>query len=248
MRLMSAAVPSTKPPARRWLTFSLRTLLVAMTAVCLVSGLWMNRLIRQRTAVRHFYQLTADRPESEVGQLITMGYRYNGKDEYYKPLANKWLHPLIGEEAFGEVTSVQLTDTEATDNDLRYLADVPTVERVWLRNTQVTDKGLVHLHACPKLRFLLLDDIPITDDGLSRLLVLQDLDSISLSGTKITDAGLEHLAKLPKLKQLYLRNTAITDAGYQRLQAALPGCEIQADVPTYQQNFPQLYRSDTPAN
>ena len=84
----------------------------------------------------------------------------------------KWLHPLrdmISEEAFGEVTGVQLLNTSATDSDLRYLADVPTVERVWPSDTKVTKKGLPYLHACPKLKFLALNNPPITDDCLTRL-------------------------------------------------------------------------------
>ena len=53
-----------------------------------------------------------------------MGYRRRGKDEYYKPIISNWLGPvanMIGEEAFGEVTGVQLTNTPATDDDLRFL-------------------------------------------------------------------------------------------------------------------------------
>jgi hypothetical protein len=235
---MSAAHPAAvaaKAPARRWslFRFSLRTLLIAMTVACVVCGLWMNRLIRQRTAVRRFYELTANRKSPGSDNLTTMGYRYQGKDAYYKPLADKWLHPWIGEEAFGEVTGVQLLDTPATDDDLRHLAAVPTVERLWLSNTQVTDAGLRHLRVCPKLRMLTLDGLPITDDGLAQLLVLTELEDVSLNRTKITDAGLEHLAKLPKLKHLWLRGAPITDAGYRRLEAALPDCEIQADVPAY---------------
>src|SRR5262245_35950932 len=136
MRLMSAAEPTTKPRSRRWLTFSLRTLLIAMTVCCLITGWWINGLIRQRTAVRRFYELTANRADKD---LVTMGYRFEGKDQYYKPLAYKWLHPLIGEEAFGEVTGIQLMDTPVTDDDLRYLADLPTIERVALNNTKVTE-------------------------------------------------------------------------------------------------------------
>jgi hypothetical protein len=173
-----------------------------------------------------------------------MTYRYQGKNEYYKPIVPKWLHPLrdaIGEEAFGEVTGVQLMDTAVTDDDLRHLAAVPTIEYVNLARTRVTDAGLVHLRVCPRLNHLNLDGMAITDAGLAELTRYQDLESLSLSGTKITDAGLEHLAKLPKLKELWLRGTAITDAGYKKLQAALPECEIQADVPSYHQKYQQLY-------
>lgn len=238
---MSGDEPQIKPRPRQrsWFSFSLRTLLIAMTICCVVLGQWVGQLIRQRTAVRHFYELTANRTASHLGAgPVTMVYRYKGEGRS-KPMVHKWLYPLFGEEAFGEVITVQLLDTLATDEDLRYLADVPTVEWVHLSNTKVTDKGLLYLLACPKLRNLTLDGLPITDDGLAQLIVLKELEEISLSRTQITDAGLEHLAKLPNLKNIWLRGTAITDGGYQRLKAALPRCEIQADVPSYNQQLQQ---------
>ena len=244
----SPAPDKPAPPKRRWfrLQFSLRALLLLMTLVCIVCGAWLNRAIRQRTAVRRFYELTAARDDSYPSgeSAVTMTYRYRGKNEYYKPIVPKWQHPLrdaLGEEAFGEVTGVQLMRTAVTDDDLRLLAAVPTIEYVNLNSTQVTDAGLVHLRACPKLNMLQCDATPITDAGIAELTRHQNLASLSLSGTKITDAGLEHLAKLPKLKELWLRNTAITDAGYKKLQAALPNCEIQADVPSYMQKHQQSF-------
>lgn len=224
--------------------FSLRTLFIVLTVGCLLGGYWMNRAIRQRTAVRRFYELTATRASDHGDHATTMGYRYQGRDEYYKPIIPKWLHPLrdmIGEEAFGEVTGVQLLDTPATNDDLRCLADVPTVERVLLNRTKVTDDGIKFLLVCPRLRELQLDGLPITDQGVGQLVNLADLNTLSLSGTKITDEGLVHLEKLTKLKQLWLRSTAITDAGYRKLQAALPQCEIQADVPAYTEKHRVLH-------
>lgn len=214
--------------------------MIVMTAACIVCGFWLNKAIRQRAAVRRFYELTASRQSD----LTTMGYRHRGKDQYYKPILPNWLRPLravMGEEAFGEVTGVQLTSTLVTNDDLRFVKDVPSVERLWLGNTQVTDEGLRHLRDCPKLRFLVLDGLPITDQGLAELSHLQELESMSLNSTQITDAGLLHLEKFSKLKELWLRNTAITDEGYQRLQAALPECHIQADVPTYFQGQHMYY-------
>ena len=231
---------------RRWLVprYSLRTLLVLMTLACIVCGVWLNRAIRQRTAVRRFYELMSQRVVSDGDNPVTMTYRYQGKNEYYKPIVPEWLHPLrdaIDEEAFGEVTGVQLMDTPVADDDLRHLAAVPTIEYINLRNTKITDAGLVHLRVCPRLNMLQFDGAPITDAGVAELTRYQELTSLSLSGTKITDAGLEHLARLPKLKELWLRNTAITDAGYKKLQAALPNCEIQADVPSYMQKQQHLF-------
>ena len=230
-----ASLPTSVPADRRWRLprFSLRTLFVVLTALCLLCGWWFNKALRQRAAVQRFYFLTADRQDRD---LTTMGYRYRGQDEYYKPIIPKWLHPLrdlIGEEAFGEVTGVQLLDTAASNDDLLYLADVPLCERIWLSETRVTDEGILHLRACPKLRFLALNNTQITDHGLQTIAEFKTLESLSLDNTQVTDAGLVHLQSLPNLKELWLRGTGITDAGYRQLQAALPRCEIQASVPTY---------------
>lgn len=217
---------------------------VVLTVACLFAGYRMNRVLRKRTAVLRFYELTAHRPLDHGDHLTTMGYRHDGKDQYYKPIIPEWLHPLrdvLGEEAFGEVTGVQLQSTQATNDDLRHLAHVPTIERVNLSGTHVTDEGLVHLRACPKLRSLILDKLPITDQGLAEVATHEGLEILSLSGTKATDAGLPQLEKLTRLKQLWLRSTAITNEGYLRLQAALSECEIQADVPAYYQKVQQLY-------
>jgi hypothetical protein len=231
-------------PKRRWFQFSLRTLLVLVTLGCLAGGWWINRAFQQRAAVRRFYELTANRPSQQGDSLTTMGYRYQGRDQYYKPIVPKslhWLRDMIGEECFGEVTGVQLTDTPATNNDLKHLAVLPTVERILLSGTKVDDDGIPLLKVCPKLKYLALNDTAITDQGLSHVTAFQDLEMLSLSGTKITDAGLAHLARLPRLKQLWLRNTAITDAGYQKLQSALPDCEIQSDVPSYQRRVLEFW-------
>jgi Leucine-rich repeat (LRR) protein len=222
---------------RRWLVprYSLRTLLLMMTAACLFSGYWLNSAIHQRNAVRRFYELTAQRPASLQGDHVTtMGYRYQGRDDYYEPIIPWWAQPLkmvLGEEAFGEITGVQLLGSPATDEDLRFLASMPELERINLSGTKITDAGLIHLQNCPRLTFVSLEDTAVTDQGLAQLLALQELEGLSLSGTKITDAGLDELAKLPNLSELWLRKTEITNQGYRKLQAALPQCEIQGDPP-----------------
>jgi hypothetical protein len=247
------AAPAEKPAAtpRRWFTlrFSLRTFLIVITIVCLASGLVLNRAIRQRIAVRRFNALAAERPPMRGEHLPMMLYAHNGQ-VHSRPILPEWQRPLarlLGEEAFGEVVGVQILNTPATDDDLRYLADLPSVHSVWLSRTKVTDQGLAHLAACPKLTFLTLDETAITDAGAAHLGHLTALESLSLSGTKITDTGLVHLAKLKKLKELWLRQTPITDAGYRQLQSALPNCQIQADVPAAQQRHQHLFWGRNPS-
>jgi hypothetical protein len=236
------------PKPRRWFVprYSLRTLLVVMTVVCVVSGFFLNKAFRQRDAVRRFKQLTAKQPQTRRGPML---YLHEG-DLHWEPIIpERWqlLCNWIGEEAFGQPYGVQLSSTGTTNHDLRHLRDLPSVEKIWLSSTKVTDEGLSNLHACRKLKYVALNNLPITDDGLSKLAVLTDLEEIALERTSITDAGLEHVAKLPKLKDLWLRNTAVTDDGYRKLQAALPRCNIHTDLIGNLQGGKRLRPRDFPA-
>jgi hypothetical protein len=220
-------------------------LFAVLTVLCLAGGWWCTQAFRQRAAVLRFYELTAQRVAANGhDDLVTMGYRHDGKDQYYKPILSpwqRWLASFMGEECFGEVTGVQLIDTPATDDDLRLLRHVASVERVWLSGTKVTDAGLEHLACCSQLKFLGANNTAITDAGAAIIARHRNLESLSLSDTHITDEGLAELAKLPHLKELWLHNTPITDDGYNRLQAALPDCQIQADTPSYQRKIMSLY-------
>jgi hypothetical protein len=169
---------------------------------------------------------------------MRIAYRAEGKDDHYLPEILWWQRPgaaILGDEAFGEITGVQLLDLPATDDDLRYLASLPTVERVNLTGTQVTDAGLKHLRVCPRLTFLSLEGTAITDAGVAELARHSNLAGLSLNGTQVTDEALASLAQMPSLKQLWLEETAITDRGYKRLATALPDCDISADVPSARQ-------------
>ena len=227
--------------------YSLRTLLVALTLACLACGFWMNGSLRQRAAVRYLVALNAAHRRVPVGggmwgggggpaegiDMQVLAYRAQGRDDHHRPDIPWWQRPVaavLGEEACGEVTGVQLMQLPATDGDLQYVARLPSIERINLLGTEVTDAGLVHLRSCPLLTFISLEDTAISDAGLVHLAVHQRLEGLSLSGTKITDAGLARLAKLKQLKQLWLGKTAITNDGYKQLTAALPDCDIQADV------------------
>jgi len=47
-----------------------------------------------------------------------------------------------------------------------------------------------------------------------------------LENTQVTDVGLVNLKRWSNLKNLFLANTKVTDEGVQKLQQALPNCEI----------------------
>jgi internalin A len=93
----------------------------------------------------------------------------------------------------------------------------------------VTDEGLGDIAKMNDLEGLVIQHAKlITDDGLSQLKHQKNLKSLNLWCCKsITDKGLEHLYGLTELKSLQLGGTQVTQAGINRLQKALPACEIE---------------------
>ena len=62
--------------------------------------------------------------------------------------------------------------------------------------------------------------------GLKHLAGLTCLRELSLDNTDLTDGRLEHLAGLKRLQELQLHGTEVTGVGVERLQRALPECDI----------------------
>ena len=100
------------------------------------------------------------------------------------------------------VTALELYDTRITDADLKDLAKLQKLDRLWLFGTQITDVGLKDVAK------------------------LQKLTHLDLRRTKITDEGLKEVAKWQQLERLSLEITQVTEAGVGKLQTALPNCEI----------------------
>lgn len=121
----------------------------------------------------------------------------------------EWLRAWAREDYFQTVTAVSLMNvTQVTDADLTHLEGLTGLERLWLHDTQVSDAGLEHL---------------------KELNAIQELD---LSNTRVSDVGLKHLKGMSSLKRLWLINTHVSDEGVAELRAALPNCNIEANMPT----------------
>jgi hypothetical protein len=119
-----------------------------------------------------------------------------------------WLRAWAREDYFQTVTAVSLVNvTQVTDADLTHLEGLTGLQRLWLQDTQVSDAGLEHLK------------------GLN---AIQELD---LSNTRVSNAGLNHLKGMSSLQRLWLINTQVSDEGVAELRAALPSCNIEANMP-----------------
>ncbi|MDA1014941.1 MAG: protein translocase subunit SecD [Planctomycetota bacterium] len=93
---------------------------------------------------------------------------------------------------------------QTTDEDLKNLVGrkMKKVEQIDLANTKITDEGLKYLSGLKSLQILNLSRTDITDAGLKQLTDLPRLRSLSIGDTKVTDASVGALKGLPSLQLL----------------------------------------------
>jgi Leucine-rich repeat (LRR) protein len=130
---------------------------------------------------------------------------------------------LFGEDYFVTVVAVNIAASLATDDDLRLLTLLPSVETVRLESVpRITDAGLRHLRKLPlrELRIGVNRYTPggLTDDCLVHLKGLKKLSVLDLNNNRFTDDGIGHLRNLTKLRTLILEGTEITDKGLEALR------------------------------
>ncbi len=117
----------------------------------------------------------------------------------------------------------------ATNEDMRFVTRVRSLQTLLLDGSAVTDAGLTHLPKLRTLHTLSLCDTNVTDDGLASLSGLVKLSHLGLSNTQVTDKGVRHLKPLKQLKTLLLRGTHVTPEGEALLKAVIPGVKIISD-------------------
>jgi len=148
-----------------------------------------------------------------------------------------------GFQALGQVKSLRrldLTHSNLGDKELACLASLSDLESLKLSATRITDEGLQYLQSMRNLRELDLNAVSptyetthpqITDRGLAKLKSLEQLEVLKLRQSFITDAAIDVLAALQGLVELDISVTHVTWEGFERLQRALPECEIRYENP-----------------
>jgi Leucine-rich repeat (LRR) protein len=199
------ATPTTtlarRPGRRRWLQFSLRSLL-ALTALCGAAMGWL-------AWEWQFYRRQAE---------AASGLRDAGAWVDTRPVGSAWLRKLCGEDLLQDVVGLNCSGMDLGDADLRRLALLTELETLSLNHASITDPGFECFRHLRKLRELRLRQTAITDDGLANVAQFKQLETLNLSFTDIGDAGARHLNGLTKLRSLHLDGTRITDAGVENLK------------------------------
>jgi len=205
-------------PKRRWAQFSLLTLFLVVTVLCVGLRLVVVPAEKQRRAVAAIKALG--------GRVDYVKPSEEASEAFPRPFLRRWLP----QDYFDEVRKVDFRfdqGNQVTDAGLAHLLGLSALQELNLNgSTHVTDAGMAHLQGLTRLQMLLLGGTQVTDAGLAHLHEMTELHVLDLFGIQVNDAGLAHLHGLTGLQTLFLSGTQVTDARLAQLRQALPNCKI----------------------
>ena len=85
------------------------------------------------------------------------------------PPGPAWLRNLLGDDYFGQVEIVDLSETQVADDGLERIQRLSQTRILYLGGSKVTDAGLAHLAGLTQLEELYLGGTQVTDQGAMRL-------------------------------------------------------------------------------
>jgi hypothetical protein len=201
---------------RRWLRFSLRGMLLGVMLLAAWLGWHVHRVQVQTRVVERVHELGGNINYDFETQRDARG-NYTTDPKAVLPFP-RWIIRLLGVDHFSNVTIVSLRQTSATDEDLRLVGTVRSVEVLDLTETKITGVGLRHLVRLSHLRILSLWNTRVDDEGLTHLAGHREMWSLVLDGSDVTDAGLVHLHDMDQLEEwLGLSHTKVSDRGIEHL-------------------------------
>jgi hypothetical protein len=151
------------PKRPRWLRFSLRTFVLAITGLCIWLGVLAARAHRQHAAVNAI---------RAAGGTVVFDYENEGS---MLP-GPAWLRQLIGDDFFCSPTNATLVGENITDDLIeKHLSALSQLQILRIGSTKLTDKSLAHVAKLSALLELELNCPQITVAGLEQLAPLKFL-------------------------------------------------------------------------
>jgi len=185
------------PTKRRRFQYSLRSLLLVITVLCIWFAYIANEARKQKNAVAQI---------QEMEGWVRHDYEFDEDGKNIKdaqPPGPDWLREWIGIDYFCDVTWINLIGAQV--KDLSPLEKLPNLEVLSLSYTQVSDLSpLINL---AKLKFLLVGNSQVND--LSPLAGLTKLESLYLLQIPVSD--LTPLKNLTNLKLLMIWQSQVAD-------------------------------------
>lgn len=189
--------PEASPRRRnRWLTLSLRALILLVVLAAGAMGWLAYRIRSKRVAVAGIVK---------AGGILR--YRWQSPNGRFEPKAappaRNWYRDLLGPELFDEVDAVSLTGRNAIAL-LPQIAQFPSLKTLSLFDAAVSDADLAVIQGLTELRILHLVRVQGPGSVLRYLRGMRHMETIDAKGFSATDADLAHLEGLTSLRNLSL--------------------------------------------
>jgi Leucine Rich repeat len=223
---------------RRWLSFSLRTLFLLVTGICLIVGWEVVPILEQKRAINSLkgvvpyeydYQFSQQKdvkgelPEPswlakllgvdsvhDVVKVDIFGNRFNTPEDFHRAVSGLRHLKRLRELSISKSPTLQ-------GQDLESIANLRELERLSLCEDRLEDGALQNLCKLERLQTLALMWNRFSGEGLASLGNLHRLEAIDLYDNQVTDAGLSSFSKIASLKYLCLEKNQITDDGLKYL-------------------------------
>jgi len=197
----------TKPrEQRRWLRFSLRTLLL-LTLLAALPLAWLGREVQryrdERTAIEKFVAL-------------------GGSIDSYGPIGPAWLRNMLGErfaDFFNSPRGVSLSGATLSDEEGAWLSQFRHLIGLSMEGCTLSDRAVAAIGVHRELTGLVLRRSTFNNETLHEsLMSLEKLELVEFSNTSFDDAGFECFGHMPNLKNIYLRGSRVRGPGLVHLR------------------------------
>lgn len=165
---------------KRWFSFSLKTLLIVMTALAVLLGFFVKSFRDRRAAIAAIEDLNGSISYQESGPNWLRKFISDEK-YFWNPVAVRFSSndPITDVELqsvmkhvmnFDDLTYLNFNRSQITDVGLAQLLPLANkLESLDIRSTSVSDDGIAHLKRLPRLTLLRLEDSAISTDGIDEI-------------------------------------------------------------------------------
>lgn len=205
---------------RRWLSFSLRGVLLLFVVCSVPLAIVSHLASRART------QKAAVRALLEAGGTVWYDYEERDKDgnkiEPAELPGPTWLREWLGIDYVAGVRGVSFASQphDRLEASLfERLRELTDIEELNLGNTSLTNANLRRLAGLLRLKVLDVSSTDIDDAGIEALAGMQELECLELNNTLVAGPGLAVLENCPALRKLGLNRCGLTDDAFDHLSA-----------------------------
>jgi hypothetical protein len=229
---MELAIFNNVSPRRSpaWSRFSVRSLAVVVTLLCVWLAVVANRAHRQRTIAE---SLRAKGAAVYYDYQVDINGHPLDRRPPHSPVA---LHELLGDDFLFDVVGVDFQNAvrDPNDDDMAALGGLSALRFAQTTRIAPDDRWLIPSYF-PSGTLGPHDYLPgassskVTDLGLARLRPLcRSLEVLVIGGPNLTDKELRQIKEFTKLRRLVIVNGVISEASIEELEQSLPDCEVIA--------------------